>query len=368
MKELIEKKNDLIEQMTNIVNTAKAENRAVNEEEAKQFNDCEAEIKKIENTIEMEKKMENLENKKPMPVMTDEAKKDEIAFINLIKDIKNSDTPVTYGENGAIVPKTIAQRIISKVYATCPILERADKYNIRGTFSIPYESSDTIEMSYTDEFDDDEDSKKVVIASINLADYLAKCLVKVSKQLINNTDFDIVGYIVDRIALKARKFIEKELLNGTENKIEGLSGIAEEMIVETEEVGAVGGDDLINLQETVLDEFQNDAIFIMSRNTRKAIRKLKDQKGDYLLEKDLNAKWNYVLLGKPVYTTDQIGDDVVFYGDMSGLAVKFSEDVNIQILREKYATQHALGVLAFVGLDAKVENKQKIAKLTVKSA
>ena len=158
--------------MTNIVNTAKAENRAVNEEEAKQFNDCEAEIKKIENTIEMEKKMENLENKKPMPVMTDEAKKDEIADINMIKDIKNSDTPVTYGENGAIVPKTIAQRIISKVYATCPILERADKYNIRGTFSIPYESSDTIEMSYTDEFDDDEDSKKVVIASINLADYL----------------------------------------------------------------------------------------------------------------------------------------------------------------------------------------------------
>ena len=42
MKELIEKKNDLIEQMTNIVNTAKAENRAVSEEEAKQFSDCEA--------------------------------------------------------------------------------------------------------------------------------------------------------------------------------------------------------------------------------------------------------------------------------------------------------------------------------------
>ena len=58
----------------------------------------------------------------------------------------------------------------------------------------------------------------------------------------------------------------------------------------------------------------------------------------------------------------------IYYGDMSGLAVKTSEDVSIQILNEKYATQHAVGVIAWVEIDAKVENAQKIAALKMKKA
>ena len=55
----------------------------------------------------------------------------------------------------------------------------------------------------------------------------------------------------------------------------------------------------------------------------------------------------------------------IYYGDMSGLAVKLSEDVNIEVLREKYATQHALGVVGWVELDSKIENEQKISALVM---
>ena len=54
---------------------------------------------------------------------------------------------------------------------------------------------------------------------------------------------------------------------------------------------------------------------------------------------------------------------IIYYGDMSGLAVKVSEDMNIEILRERFATQHAIGVVGWLEMDAKVENEQKIAKL-----
>ena len=50
---------------------------------------------------------------------------------------------------------------------------------------------------------------------------------------------------------------------------------------------------------------------------------------------------------------------------MSGLAVKLSEDINIEVLREKYATQHAIGVVGWVELDSKIENEQKIAALVM---
>lgn len=52
---------------------------------------------------------------------------------------------------------------------------------------------------------------------------------------------------------------------------------------------------------------------------------------------------------------------------MSGLAVKLTDNVSIEILHEKYATQHALGIVGWVEIDAKIENAQKVAKLVMKS-
>lgn len=108
----------------------------------------------------------------------------------------------------------------------------------------------------------------------------------------------------------------------------------------------------------------------MNRTTRNAIRKLKDANGNYLLNRDITAKWGYTLLGKDVYTTDKMDEaeatkTAIYYGDMSGLALKVVEDINLEILREKYATQHAIGVTAWMEVDAKVENAQKLAKLVM---
>lgn len=373
MKKLIEKRNDLVEEMTNIVNTAKSENRAVSEEEANRFEACKAEIANIDKTIKMGDEMENLENKviEAKPEMT-QAQKDEKAFINLIKQIKNADTPMTYGANGAVVPTTIAQRIIAKVEEICPIWTMAEHYNVKGNLSLPAEdeSNTNLAMTYADEFSEAE-SGKVTFKSINLGEFLGRCLCKVSKSLINNSQFDIVSYVVDKIARKVSAFLEKELLVGTTSKIEGLKGVT--LNVTTASATAVTADELVDLQEEVIDAYQANAVWIMNRATRKAIRKLKDQDGQFLLNKDMTAKWGYTLLGKPVYTSDNMpalasGAIAIYYGDMSGLAVKVSEEMNIQVLNEKYAEQHAVGVLAFVGCDAKVQNPQKIAKLTCKTS
>ena len=58
------------------------------------------------------------------------------------------------------------------------------------------------------------------------------------------------------------------------------------------------------------------------------------------------------------------GADVIYFGDFSGLALKQKANaLEMQVLREKYATQHATGITAWVEFDAKVEHKQKIAKV-----
>ena len=50
---------------------------------------------------------------------------------------------------------------------------------------------------------------------------------------------------------------------------------------------------------------------------------------------------------------------------MRGLATKFNEDMNIEVLRERYAPQHALGLVGWFEFDSKVIDEQQIAKLVM---
>lgn len=168
------------------------------------------------------------------------------------------------------------------------------------------------------------------------------------------------------------EFIEKELLKGTgTDACQGILTGAKN-IVETSLSGKISADDLIDLQESIIDNYQKNAVFIMNRSTRKAIRKLKDGDGNYLLNRDFNAAWGYTLLGKPVYTSDNMpeigmGEKAIIYGDMTGLSVKLTKDVEIQVLQELYAAQRALGVVGWVEIDSKVSDQQKLAVLKIKA-
>lgn len=368
MKALIEKRNDLAEKMANIVNVAKAENRAVTEAEATEFANLEKEIQNIDNTIAMQDKVNSFEKKvvEPAKEMSNK-EKDEKAFKNIIRQIYNVDTPIQKSDMGVTIPTTIAQRIIEKVEDICPIWNMAEHFNLKGKFAIPQEDDENsnLIMTYADEYSDAE-SGKTTLKNIVLDEFLGRALAKVPKSLINNSQFDIVNYVINKVAKAVSKFLEQELLKGTKDKIEGLSGVTLE--VKTADATKITSDELIDLQEEVIDAYQQNAVFIMNRKTRKLIRKLKDAEGRYLLERDFTARWKYTLLGKEVYTTDAMDDlgagkTAIYYGDFTGLAVKISEEINIQVLSEKYAEQHAIGILAFVGCDAKVQDTQKIAKL-----
>jgi len=378
-KKLVEDRNAKVSAMENIVKTAEAENRLPSDEEKAQFNNLKKEIADIDASLEMQKEVKNMDLK-PVPgapaASADEPteadkkaieNKERKLFANALRGIRNENTTVNDGK--VMIPTTVWNRIISKVEEICPIYERADKYNIKGNFVIPKDNGGDLEVAYADEFTDLE-AGNVKISSIELKGFLAGALAKVSRSLINNTDFDIVGYVEAKMAEKISKFIEKELLHGTENKIEGLRGIANDMKVTTASANAITPDELMDVQDKLPDAYQGNAIWIMSRATRNKIRQLKDHEGDYILNRDLAAKWNYTLLGKDVYVSAQMdniaaGKDVIFYGDFSGLAVKVSEGASMQVLNEKYATQHATGIVAWLEMDAKVADTEKIAKLTM---
>ena len=374
LKGLMEQRADLVEELKTITDTAEMEKRALSEDEEKKFDDIEGKIKKIDSTIERMERARNIPvGKKEEKEKVDETKEqlEERAFEAYVRGEvfqERADVNLTTGDNGAVIPSSIAGKIIKKVHDICPIYQLATKYNVGGTLSIPYydESEGNITMAYATEFTD-LDSTSGKFKSIELKGFLAGALSKISKSLINNSQFAIVPFVVNEMAASISRWIENELLNGTTDKIEGLSKVSG---ITAKSSTAVTSDELIDVQEEIPDVFQADAIWIMNKKTRTAIRKLKDNDGNYILNKDATSRWGYTLFGKDVYTSENMpemaaGNRAILYGDMSGLAVKISETMNIEVLREKYATQHAIGVVAWMELDSKVENSQKITGLTM---
>lgn len=372
-KALEEKRTELLNEMSNIVEAAKAETRTLTDDEEARYDEIKKELSKIDKTLEAIEEQRALNN---IPVKKNDKEKatelEERAFANYIRGIvETRTTNLTVGDNGAVIPKTIAQKIIKKVYDISPIYQLATRYNVKGDLTIPYydESSSAITTAYATEFTDLESSSGKFL-NIELKGYLAGALTKVSKSLLNNSNFDLISFVITAMAESIARFIEKELLKGTSDKITGLSKVKQKVTAGSSAV--ITADELIDVQEMVPDVYQAGAIWIMNKTTRTAIRKLKDNDGNYLLNKDVSAKWGYTLLGKDVYTSenmDAISSEKtsIYYGDMSGLAVKLSEDINIEVLREKYATQHAIGVVGWVELDSKIENEQKISALVMGS-
>ena len=377
LKALAEQRAAFLAEMEAISETAKAETRAYSEEELARADELAAEIRAIDATYKAEEARAVLAaSPKAVPVdgevvPTDKTEAEERAFAQYIVDSKAEFRAgdLTMSANGAVIPTSIVNKIISKVKEISPLYAMATKYNIGGTITIPYydESTSAITMGYVEEFTELE-SHVGQFKSIELKGYLAGTLSVLSLSLINNSQFDVIGYIVNKMAEAIANWVEKELLRGTSQKITGLSNISAAMTVTAASQNAITADEIMELQDKVIDAFQNGACFIMNRETRSAIRKLKDSDGNYLLNRDVSAKWGYTLFGKDVYTTDNAdtmaaGKTVIYYGDFSGLAIKISEDASINVLREKYATQHAVGVYAYMELDSKIENAQKIACL-----
>ena len=393
MKHLIEKKNDLITRAEEVLNLAKTEKRELTEAEAAELAEIRDNVRKIvshlklsedigeldracggsENNNEEEKMTRSKENEKIELNIEENERK---AFENYIRGYAFHEragelTPAS-GSAGALIPTTIVNYIIKKVYDICPILERSQKFKVKGKLEVPYYpyDSNNITVAYQEEFVQLESSSGK-FSSVPLDGFLAGCLTKISRSLINNSQIDITAFVVDEMAYAIKRFIEHEMLIGTTSptaKVLGLSTLTNGITAAA--ANAITADEIVKLHDSIKDEFQSNAIWIMSPRTRTALRLLKSSTGYYLLNDDVSTPFGTSLLGKPVYVSDNMpniatGNTVIYYGDMRGLASKFSEEINIEVLRERYADEHAIGVIGWFEFDSRVIDEQQLAKLTM---
>ncbi len=388
IKSLTEKRAGLVADLQAILDTSKAEIRAFTEEEDTKFQDIEQQIKDIDSTLAAEKRaisilaVQGKADTVAGVAETDKSKAEVRAFMDYVNsqcggrvspEYRSGEQNITMSNNGAVVPTTIAQMIINTVKEMCPIYAKATMFAVKGTLKVPVwgnaNTTHNITVGYQSEFTDiTADAGK--FTSVDLTGYLAGALTLIGKSVINNSEIDVLGFIVAEMSKQIVLFLEKELIVGTSGKATG--ALATTTNVTLTSATNITADDLITLQSKVVTPYQANACWTMSPATFTAIRKLKDSTGQYLLQTAPNIAggFPFMLLGKPVYLSDNMpaveaSAKPILYGDYSGLAVNMRQQIEMQVLNEKYATQHAVGLVAWFEFDSKVIDNQKLATITM---
>ena len=383
IKALIEKRNAIVADMSKLFDTADTEKRSFNEDETKKFDEMKKEIADIDAMINRYNEARALENGAPKQEKkeVDQEALEMRAFSNFIRTNsthyveERADVNFTTGDNGTLIPTSIANKVIDTVKNVSPIFSMATKYNVKGnlTFPIYDESTQKITVAYATEF-------KALNASagkfkgITLGGFLAGSLIKISRSLINNTEFDVAAYVINEMALRIAEFLEHELLVGNgNNAMTGVLSAANTNVYTTQAATAISADDLIAVQVKLPQALRKNTAWIMNTSTMLAIRQLKDGEGRYMLQPDLTRGFGYVLLGAPVYESDTVdgiaaGKAVIAYGDFSGLYVNLRPGIETQVLQEKYADEHATGFVAWFEADSKIVETQKLVAVKMKAA
>lgn len=373
LPDLIEQRNNLVEEMENIIKDAEKETRALTDDETSRFDEIKKEIDGIDKTLKAQNEARSLSSAEfggAKKENMEQRAADEAKFEKFLRgETRALSTSANSGK--ALIPTTIADRIIERVKELSPIYSMATIYNVGGNLSFPVydDTTDTGATLVEDMQELTESSGK--FTTITLENYIVGVLKLISKSLINQSGFDLVSFTINKVAENIAEFLEKGLLNGQKNKYQGVfettnlvtSAIAKDIIA----------DELIDVQMTVPQQFQQNACWIMNKETLAQIRKLKDNEGNYLLNRDITKEFGWELLGKPVYVSENApkiaaSTTTIVYGDMSGLYVKLANAMEINVLLEKYATQYAIGVCGYTEFDSKIVESQKIAGLKMKAA
>lgn len=372
LKMLEEQRAEKVKEMEAVLEKAKVEERAMTEDETKGFETLEKEIAGIDATIKAEERARGREKFKEKEEKATPEQLEERAFVNFVlnnqEELRAGEIQLTQGNNGSIVPTSIANKIIKAVRDMVPFLQLSDVVRTNGKLSVPVYGEDAtnyIDADYVSEGTDLTDNIGK-FTTIDLTGYVLGALALVSNKLANNTDIDVVSFVVNQVAQAMAEKLEKEFVNGTSGKITGILSATKE--VETASDAAITYDELVNLKHGLKQRFRDKAVWIMNPATYTAICKLKDSNGQPYFKED-----EYKILGLKVIESDSMpviaaGAKVIAFADLSGYTIKETAAVEVQILREKFATKNMLGILTFCEFDAKITDSKKITVLKMKTA
>lgn len=197
---------------------------------------------------------------------------------------------------------------------------------------------------------------------VTIGAYKLGTTIKVSEELLNDSVFDLESYIAMEFARRIGAKEEEAFFSG-DGSGKPLGVLADkggaEVGVTAASSTAITADELLDLYYSLFSPYRKKAVWVVNDSTIKAIRKLKDNNGQYLWQPGLIANAPDTILGRPVKTSAFMpsiaaGAKSILYGDFNYYWIADRQGRTFKRLNELYATTGQVGFLASQRVDGKL--------------
>ncbi len=258
-------------------------------------------------------------------------------------------------DGGYLVDPQTAETIKSVLHSTASIRSIASVVNVEATsYDVLVDHSD-VSTGWTSETSSLTESATPQIDRITIPLHELSALPKASQRLLDDSAFDIEGWLANRIADKFARAEAAAFVNG--DGIDKPTGFLTHTIVDNSiwswgELGYVptgvdgnfgAADAIVDLVYALGAQYRANASFVMNSKTAGLVRKLKDNDGRFLWSDGLAAGEPARLLGYPVLIAEDMPDvttdaAAMAFGDFNA-GYTVAERPDLRVLRDPFSAK-----------------------------
>lgn len=309
LKQLQEKRNSIVEEMNGMFTEERAFDKTEFTTKEAEVSEIDAEIRALEKVAELNKVESKTEERKgvvKMDLRKDIIEGREIPFGEMRAN------EYTNGGDTAIGKKTYADSIFEGLERVSQLYNKVRKENIKGDKVLPVAKGDLGEFVLTDELGKYVANKQN-FETIDLHAEKLTNLVVMSNEILEDNEYNLETFLKNKLTMSLAKSLDKVIVKGNA-KMDGLEGITEAEgahKVAQKANGVITSDEIVDLFYALPLAYRNDAVWIFSDQTCKALSKLKDSQDRPLLVNSYNEEGfgeGYKLMGRDVIVNDHMAE------------------------------------------------------------
>ena len=278
---------------------------------------------------------------------------DDDALRGLDMEGKALSTAVN-SDGGYLVDPQTADTVKSVLKSTASIRSIANVVNVESnSFDVLIDHTD-VSAGWADETTATAETGTPSIDRISIPLHELSALPKASQRLLDDSAFDIEGWLAGRIADKFARAEADAFVNGdgadkprgflNHTKVDdGTWSWGNIGYVATGTAGGVDADDIVDLVYALGAQYRANGTFVMNSKTAGVIRKLKDADGRFLWSDGLAAGEPARLMGYPVVIAEDMPDAAtdsysIAFGDFAA-GYTVAERPDLRVLRDPFSAK-----------------------------
>ena len=330
--ELRQQKAELTEKMKALLSTVQTESRSLSEAESSKFSAFKSDIEQLNQKIECAEIVDNEE--RAMIGSSQSVRTGNLPSNSEIRSfIKGETRSLSVGvaeDGGHAVPNELDSMIMAQLRDGSVFRQNALNASTTSHKLDKLVSIGGTSAGWAAEGDTRAETNTSTLKKVTVEVNEIYAFPKTTNEIMSHAQIDLASWLTTEVATEMLLAEEAAFWNGDGvKKPKGITTYTRALTadaarafgtvqkLETAAIGVIAGDDLVSLAHTLRQPYRANAKYFMNDSTFEAIRKIKDNEGNYLWRPGIGEGESMMLLGKQCEIAEEIADDLIIFGDLA---------------------------------------------------